>query len=101
MPLHDLLADRKADAGPGILPARVEALKRGENPVEVFLVESDSVILHHDMHHLATISVLGLGRLPVLDTYYRRYTGLVELDRIADEVLKQLPHLRRVRLDGG
>ena len=41
------------------------------------------------------------GDEPAMDFHHRRLVDAVELQRVADQVLQQLPHLQRIGLDGG
>ncbi len=48
MPFNDLPANRQTDAGSFIDATAMQALKRRENAVEVFLIEPYAVILDVD-----------------------------------------------------
>src|SRR4029450_13144413 len=77
--LDDLLADREADPGPGVLVASVEALEGREDALGVLEVDPDAVVAHAE----DPLGVLALHADPHLGH------GLAaELDRVADQVLE-------------
>ena len=104
MAFGDLSADGQADARALVLPAPVQALEDREHPVEILFVEADAVVGHQDLARAARgVTRVGRARLDDLgaDPDHRRLSALVELERVADQVLHQLPHLHRVTRDDG
>src|SRR5262245_9677714 len=79
--LDDLLADRQADAGAGVLAAAVQALEHLEQPPGLARVNADAVIPHGELPvpvHPPRGNVDAGGRLPA------------KLERVGDEVLQDL-----------
>src|SRR5215813_9125486 len=65
--LDDLLADRQADAGAGVLAAGVQALEHLEQPAGLARVNADAVIPHGELPvpvHTPRRDVDAGGRLP-------------------------------------
>src|SRR5581483_4475092 len=98
MAVHDLAADRQADSRPFVFAAAVQSLEDLEDSLAIFFVEPDAVVAHcnapgaeHARHHL---------RL-AFDPDLRAMRRLVELQAVADQVLKQLRHLAAIAPDGG
>ena len=77
---HHFLADRQSDAGAGILPIRMQALKDHENLVRVLWIQADTVIAHCKSPFLAR----ALGG----DVNSRRLIFFAKFDCVAEEVLK-------------
>src|SRR5450432_1145827 len=104
VPLDDLPADRQTYARPLVLAATVETLEDREDPVEVLLVEADAVVRDGDATRtpLAAASrdlaAVDDGRA---DAHDGRCVLPMELQRVPDEVLKELAHLHGVALDDG
>src|SRR6185369_14580199 len=81
----------QSDSGSFVLASAVEALEHRENALRVLLVEADAVVVDRD----AAAAVADGG----VDAHQRRHSGTMELQRVAGEVLQQLPHLQRVGVD--
>jgi hypothetical protein len=90
MPFNDPLADRQADARSFVLRAAVEPLKNQEYPFEVLRLNAYAVI---DYAYLPS-PPLARGAHG-----YFGFAGTMEFNGVADEVLQQLRHLRRVGID--
>ena len=58
MPFHQLLDDRKAEAGTFIGVASVQALEDGEDAVGIFGVDADAVVRDREL----PVSAVGFGR---------------------------------------
>src|SRR4051812_18375642 len=97
MALDDPPAEREANAAALERIARVEALERTEDPLRVFLVEADAVVLDDDSP--GGRASKRSGWLPRRRDAHDRRCRTAELDRVRDEVLKHLLHLRRVTAD--
>jgi hypothetical protein len=78
--LNDLLAERQADTGPFVLFTRVEPLKDDEDAILVLALDTNPIIAHRQAHH--TVAPFGL------DPHARLYTGPLELDGVADQILE-------------
>src|SRR5208283_1742035 len=85
VPFHYLLTDGQSHTGPLVFAPSMQSLERGENPFEVLLIETNTVILDTDPDRLF------IGR--TLYCYQRLLSFFVELQGIPDKVLKKLPHL--------
>src|SRR6266545_545408 len=99
--IGDLAANGQADAGPLVGAATVQPLEKNEDAVEIFLVETNAVILDHDLAKLFRRSLGGgfsggLRKNPAADFDDGRFAFLMKFERIADQVLEQLAHLQRV-----
>src|ERR1700754_375596 len=86
--LDDLAAECEADPGAGVLAARVQALERAEDARRVLRLEADAVVGDADLGR----AVQGVR----VDAHARGNAVAVELDRVGDQVLQQLTHLRAV-----
>ncbi len=89
--LHDATADRQTDPGAVVHAAPVQALERPEDPVAILRIEADTVV--HDLEAPHVPVTLG-AHLHGVATIVR-----VELERVAEQVLKELPHLHRIGFD--
>src|SRR5690349_20801745 len=87
--LDYLLADRKADAGAGILALVVQPLEHHEDAFKVLRLDADAVVGHHDL-----ALALPVDRRDV-DARHRRGA---KLERVADQVLEELRELHVVSL---
>ena len=59
MPLHDLLTDRKTDAGTGILVPAMQSLEYHKNAIKEFRLDPDAIISNLlAMTHLAILRLL-------------------------------------------
>src|SRR5437660_11390764 len=90
--LHDLLADREADPGPGIIVLAVQPLEDDEDAVEVLRIDADAVVAHAEQ----PLAVAALGANLDLRT-----GRSAELERVGDQVQEQVLELARVRRNGG
>src|SRR5580692_5694478 len=92
MALHDLLAYRQADARAGKLFPLVQALEHAENSLEILRVDSEPIVLNGEAILLAAIqrSDMDSGS-----------SGILILDGVADQILKQLNKLHLVRQNVG
>src|SRR3990172_4038740 len=84
MALDDALADRQPDAGARELAPRVQALENDEKLPAVFGRDPDAVVDDRETT---------LTRLPACFDSHPRRMLLAELDRVADQILKQLHKL--------
>src|SRR5512146_1730605 len=85
---HDLATDGQAHAAAGIFAARMQALERPEDAVQVLLIEADALICDRNLPtavHRRTAH-----------RHSRRLVRGVELERVAEQVLQQLAELRRI-----
>ena len=82
MPLDDLLADCESDAGAGKFLAFMQPLEHDKNSVEVLRIDSQAVIAHRESPFAPAI--FGGGNVNA------RHAGVLILDGIADQILKQL-----------
>ena len=87
MPFHDFFAKRQADARSRILGGGMQTLENDEDPVGILGIDSNAVIANR--------------KQPFVLPLYRRNVNArgpvtVELDRVADKVLKQLGKLSAV-----
>jgi hypothetical protein len=89
--LDDFLADGEADARAGVFGAGVQPLKHLEDPLGVLRLNADAVIADGEQPALRMLR--GGHRHP------RRLIAM-ELDGVADEVLKELHELAFVGHDG-
>ena len=81
MPLDDLFANGKPDAGAGIFAAGMQALKDKEDALEVLRLDADAIIVYTEMP----------GVRQVFHCYVDlRRAFAAELDGVADQVLEQL-----------
>ena len=99
----NLFADGQPDACAGILIASVQPLEDDKNSLEILRVDSNPVIAHTEVPNFA--GRRGLGRCVVRfpldrDMDFGRLL-VAELDRIADQVLKQLSQLCGISHDTG
>src|SRR5687767_2352591 len=93
MALDDFLANGQADAGAGKLAPRMQPLEQTKNPVKVLRIDADPVVLDRKQP-------LRSGILDGADMDLRDGVAVI-LDRVADEVLKQLNQLRFIRQNAG
>src|SRR2546423_860188 len=91
MEFDDLLAQRQADARPGIELLGVEPLEDDEHPLGIGLLDADTVVRHPER---PLTVVLGGGDLDA----GRGVTA--ELEGVGDHVLEEGGQERRVALDG-
>src|SRR5579862_10003263 len=88
MALHNLLADGQADSVARIFRARMQPLEDDENILRILGSDSDPVIAHAEKPPLAR------------SLSPHRNLWLVfaaELDRVSNQILKELRHLRPLR----
>src|SRR5690606_15752375 len=90
--LDNALADGEANAAARILDTVMQALKNDEDALEEALFDTDAIVLN--MHGGYAVGI-DFGA----DTNDRCSTGLVILERIADQVLQQGAHLHRLAKD--
>src|SRR5437588_7050640 len=87
VPLDDLAADGQPNPGALVLPAAVQALERGEDPVQVLFLEADAVVLDGDLAQRARRRLQGVagavGQHPGLDLHHGRLMGPVKFKRVA------------------
>ena len=109
MALHDLLADRQADASARVLGPGVQALKDDENTLCILRLDTDAVIAHRKqpVGPAPAPSGLAVGRVsPLRGRDVLRpnvdFGGTLapKLDGVAQQVLKQLYQLRPVGHQG-
>jgi hypothetical protein len=89
MALDDLAAYGQADTSPLIFVTAVEPLEDIEDPVRVFWVKSDSVVLYYQSSKISVTGVLavvpiGSGYIFAINIYDWRFIDAVKLERIAD-----------------
>ena len=97
MALDDLAAGRQADAGAFVLAAAVQALEDREDLVLVLVVEADAVVGNREAAEVAD-GATARDNLSI-NAHDRLAAGLAELQRVANQVLQQLAHLRRIGID--
>src|SRR6187397_1874857 len=92
MSFDDLLADRQANARTLVLRASVEPMGRQEDALRVLVVEADADVLHEN---------LGLSERATqrVDLHHWRLARFLELECVADEILKDLTNLHGVTFD--
>ena len=105
MTIGDLAADRQAYAGPFVCAAPVQPLEKNEDAVEILFIETDAVVLDDDLAKRLGLAVAGglCGRRfenLAADFDDGWFAFLVELEGVADEILKQLTHLQRIGVNG-
>src|SRR6185436_617726 len=88
--IDDLFAGGKADTRPGILIARVEALKDHEDAIEVLVGDPYSVVADIEL----PLSIFAAGA-----HVHRGGNRVAKFDRIADQVLEKLGQLNRIALN--
>src|SRR5690349_21121606 len=101
MILHDLLCNRQSDTRT-LIVSSMQSLKHTEDFIAILVLESNTVVAELDAHKIlnADVQILRfISRDRMLRD--RNYRGMIatELKRIADQVLKQLPHLSRNSFD--
>ena len=103
MTLDDAAADGQPHASAIIRASPMQPLERGKDTVEILLVETDAVVAHFQAaYRLGHVAIARGLLLQMPDEFdHRRHVRLVEFERVADKVLQELVHLRRVGLDGG
>ena len=89
----DALADGQADAGAGILPARVQPLEDHENPLEVLRVDADAVVGHRQ-HHAVAIKAAA-------HVHLGRPLGVMVFQRVLDQVLRHARQFVAAAEDAG
>ncbi len=104
MAIRNFPAHRQPDPRAFVFGAAVEPLKDDENLVGELLLEADAVVAHRDLADALARLRAGDRNLRELDDapgnlYQRAFAGLVKFERVADEVLKELPHLQRIGVD--
>src|SRR5690348_12924353 len=97
VPVHYPAANGKADAGPLILCAAMQTLKDGKDLVEVLFVETDTIVL--DAQLAQRLAGNGVQH-PRCHLNARSTARRLKLQRVADQVQQELPHLHGVSLDG-
>src|SRR5690606_36897573 len=100
MPEHDAAADGEPDSGSLVILRGMQALEGHEDALGILLIESDSVVGHFDLAEGATFACATRTRLR-RHVHNGRGVGPVELERVSDKVLEELPHLERVCCNGG
>ena len=96
MAIGNSAADRQPNARAFILGASVQALKDGENLIEVFFLKTDAVVLDPQFAQF----LAGVRREnPRLDFDQRHGARGLKLEGVADEVEQELAHLHRVGFD--
>src|SRR2546421_211872 len=95
MALRYFTANRQADASSLEFVAAMQALEHLEDPIEIDFVEADAVVGEHELA-LRGGAVDAFG----FDRHERSDVRFVELEAVAEEVLKQLAHLHRIGIDG-
>ena len=89
---HDLAANGEPNPRAFVFVAAMEPLENTEDALRVFGLEPNALIPHRD-------AVGFCGRL-CGDRDPGRFVGVAELDRVADQVLQELPQLRAIPKDG-
>src|SRR6185295_19960048 len=92
MPFNNLFAYRQTDAGSGIFFSTVQSLKNDKDSLGILWVQPDTIVADRKQ----PFTGLALSRHV---NPWRFLT--VELDGIADQVLKELPQLYPIRHHGG
>ena len=89
----------------------MQALKNGENAVEVFLLETDAVVFDDDLANLIAVAdrlhfgalerktAAGHGGRVRVNSDMRFFVRALELQGVADEILHELAHLHRIGVD--
>src|SRR5438128_10743144 len=95
----DLACDREPDPGAVVARATGKPLERDEDPFGVLLVEADAVVRDPEDEAVAGDRLpLGAGLAAgddlAADPDLRRLALAVELERVAQQVLDELTHLR-------
>ena len=98
MALYDFSAHCQPDSRAGVLATAVETLEHREDPVQILLLEPDTVVPNREHAGLDTADAMPIDG-PALYRDQRGYLGSVKLERVADQVLEELRHLGRIRLD--
>src|SRR5262249_2039285 len=91
--LDEFLAGGKADTGAGIIFLAVQPLENGEDPPMEHRIDADAVVAHAESPE----AVLPLR----MDGDFGRSAAVLELQRIAHEVLQQHAHQRRAGFERG
>src|SRR5262245_30184730 len=104
MALGDAAANCQANPSAFVPVASVQALEDSKNLVEIFLVEADAVVLHIDLALFGIWFFIGCDGERAFDELRPDLDeGLMvrrlKLKRVANKILKQLPHLHRVSFD--
>lgn len=105
MALDNLAADGQAYARALVLVAPSQALKGKKDAVEVFFVESDTVVFHDDSTRrgdwrVPTGTAFANAKEFAMDLDDWRFIRPVELQGIVDQVLQQLTHLDGIGFNG-
>src|SRR5208337_568537 len=88
MALHNLFADRQANARAGIFLTAMQALKNNENPVKILRSDADAVIAYAELPSTVLPSSGNVNAW--------RFLRPPELDGIAEQILEKLRQLRLV-----
>src|SRR5579875_3542139 len=97
---NNLAHNGQANPGPLVLSLPVQPLKNCKDTVQIFLIESDAIVFYTNCAELPFLGWVfacfagNLGR----DSHVWRNVGLVKLQRVPDQILKDLAHLERVGL---
>jgi len=86
MSVNDLFAQCKPYPRTLVLSSAMQSLEYCENAVKIFLIKSYPIILHFDLAQSITQATI--------DLYHWRFSRLMELQRVAYQVLQQLAHLQ-------
>src|ERR1051325_3432331 len=98
MTLDYFATDRQSNARSFIFSPSVQSLEHGEDTISVLRFEPDAVVADGQ---LTTAIAVGAPCMQDarLDLHHRPDVRSVELQRVPEEILQQLPHLQRVGLD--
>src|SRR5664280_1755075 len=91
VPFHDLVTEREADPGAGVVLPAVQALEHAEDALAVLRRDADAVVGDREPPVVAVV--------PAGDVDVRPDIGRGEFHRVPDEVLEQLPQLAHVGPD--
>lgn len=77
----------------------VQSLKLREDAIGVLRIKADAVVNERQLAHGAQSAIRRRGKQARCHLYPRRRVEAVELQRIRNQVLNQLPHLKTVGFD--
>ena len=86
-----------------IFVAGVQPLKYVENPIEIFFIKANAIVTDRQPAQFPGASRTGLqrriGNDLRRDLHHGRRLGAAELEGVANQILQQLPHLKRIRVN--
>ena len=96
----NLFTDRQTHAGSFIVTAAMQPLKQLKDAISILIIKPDAVIGKDQLTVCRFIEDADRRATP-FDLQMRCYPGSMKLQSVSQQILKELPHLEFIRVDGG